>query len=473
MRKTHFILLAVLLLASCLSDEQYEAYNEDPKRPTEVSSDLLFNFALKTMFDQMAETNVNINVFRMLAQYWTSTTYPDEANYIWDLRRIPGNHWSRLYRDVLLDLRSAKEIIQADPIMPESEKNTRLAQAEVIMVYCWQILVDSFGDIPYSQALNSVEYPQPTYDNGASIYQDLISRLDMAIANLNGTGFEVDNLYFGDVSAWQKFAASLKLRLGIRLADINPGLASSTVESALSTGVFASNNDNAILNYLGISNPNPVWTDIVQSGRKDYVSANTIVDIMNSLNDPRRSAYFDDNLGADTYTGGIYGGVNLYENFSQIGQVVLEPTAPSTLMDFAEVSFYLAEASARGFNVGGTPEEYYNQAITASFDFWGVTDVSDYLAQPAVAYNSASGDWREKIGVQFWLAMYNRGFEGWTVWRTFDVPTLNLPALTESPVPTRYTFPINEQNLNEQNWLNASEAIGGDTQMTRLFWDIQ
>ncbi|MFZ9032240.1 MAG: SusD/RagB family nutrient-binding outer membrane lipoprotein [Robiginitalea sp.] len=473
MRNTYSILVALLLLVSCLSDEQYEAYNEDPKRPTEVSSDLLFNFALKTMFDQMAETNVNINVFRMLAQYWTPTAYPDEANYIWDLRRIPGNHWSRLYRDVLLDLRSAKEIIQEDPIMPESEKNTRLAQAEVIMVYCWQVLVDSFGDIPYSQALNSVEYPQPTYDDGAAIYEDLITRLDAAIGNLNGTGFEVDNLYFGDVSAWQKFAASLKLRLGIRLADVNPGLASSTVESALSTGIFTSNNDNAILNYLGISNPNPVWTDIVQSGRKDYVSANTIVDIMNGLNDPRRSAYFADNLGEDIYIGGIYGGVNLYENFSQIGPVVLEPTAPSTLMDFAEVSFYLAEASARGFNVGASPEEYYNQAITASFDFWGVPDVSVYLAQPAVAYDSASGDWREKIGVQFWLAMYNRGFEGWTVWRTFDVPALNLPALTESQVPTRYTFPINEQNLNEQNWLNASEAIGGDTQTTRLFWDTQ
>jgi hypothetical protein len=54
-----------------------------------------------------------------------------------------------------------------------------------------------------------------------------------------------------------------------------------------------------------------------------------------------------------------------------------------------------------------------------------------------------------------------------------DAPTLNLPALTGNPVPNRYTYPINEQNLNEQNWLNASEAIGGDTQTTRLFWDTQ
>ena len=473
MKRILSLFSCLVFLASCISDEQYEAYNTDPKRPTEVSSDLLFNFALKTMFDQMAETNVNINVFRLLAQYWTPTAYPDEANYIWDLRRIPGNHWSRLYRDVLLDLQSAREIVLEDPIMPESEKRTRLAQAEVLNVYCWQVLVDSFGDIPYSQSLNTVEYPLPAYDDAATIYEDLIARLDAAIPNLSGAGFEVDNLYFGDLSGWQKFAASLKLRLGIRLADINPTLAQATVESAVSAGVFTSNEDNATLVYLGISNPNPVWTDIVQSGRKDYVSANTIVDIMNALEDPRRSIYFEENLGQDTFSGGIYGGVNLYENFSQIGSALLQPTTPASLLDFAEVSFYLAEASARGFNVGGSAETFYNQAIRASFEYWGAPQVEAYLARPDVAYNSAPGEWREKIGVQFWLAMYNRGFEGWTAWRTFDVPTLNLPVLTESPVPTRYTYPINEQNLNEQSWLNASDAIGGDTQTTRLFWDRQ
>ena len=162
--------------------------------------------------------------------------------------------------------------------------------------------------------------------------------------------------------------------------------------------------------YFGVSDPNPVWRDLVPSGRKDYVSANTIVDIMNTLNDPRRGVYFEENLGPDTYIGGIYGGVNLYENFSQIGSVILQPTTPASLMDFAEVSFYLAEASARGFNVGGTTEVLQPGHCT-TFEYWEVPDVSDYLARPDVAYDSAPGDWREKIGLQFWLAMYNRGFE--------------------------------------------------------------
>ena len=79
-----------------------------------------------------------------------------------------------------------------------------------------------------------------------------------------------------------------------------------------------------------------------------------------------------------------------------------------------------------------------------------------------------AGDWRQKIGTQFWLAMYNRGFEGWTVWRKYDNPTFNLPAVTCNPVPTRYTYPVNEQNLNEANWSAASAAIGGDSQTTKI-----
>jgi hypothetical protein len=113
---------------------------------------------------------------------------------------------------------------------------------------------------------------------------------------------------------------------------------------------------------------------------------------------------------------------------------------------------------------------YYNQAITASFDYWGA-DITGYLANPDVAYTTAAGDWRQKIGTQMWLAMYNRGFEAWTAWRKYDAPALNIAAISELPVPTRYTYPVNEQNLNQVNYEAASAAIGGDDQTTKVFWD--
>jgi hypothetical protein len=68
--------------------------------------------------------------------------------------------------------------------------------------------------------------------------------------------------------------------------------------------------------------------------------------------------------------------------------------------------------------------------------------------------------------------MYNRGYEAWTAWRTYDIPGFNLPAVSGLPVPTRYTYPISEQNLNKANYQAASAAIGGDEQTTKLFWDV-
>jgi len=96
----------------------------------------------------------------------------------------------------------------------------------------------------------------------------------------------------------------------------------------------------------------------------------------------------------------------------------------------------------------------------------------NYLSSPGVAYGTAPGTWQQKIAVQFWIAMYNRGFEGWTVWRKFDYPELNLPAFSENPIPTRYTYPVSEQTINPDNYDQAAEAIGGDEQTTKLFWDV-
>ncbi len=52
------------------------------------------------------------------------------------------------------------------------------------------------------------------------------------------------------------------------LADADPATSKSVVESAIATGVFTSAADNASFQFLsGPPNTNPVWEDLVQSGR--------------------------------------------------------------------------------------------------------------------------------------------------------------------------------------------------------------
>lgn len=474
MKKYILTFIALVTLWSCQTDEQYENLNRDPKNPTQVRADFLFTNATVNLGDQMANPNVNRNIFRFIAQYFTATTYLDEPNFDLNNRNIPQNHWSILYRNVIFNLQDARNIVNDNADLTDAEKRARLGQIEVVEVYAWHVLVDTFGDIPYSEALKA-DITLPAYDDAATIYSDLISRLGNVGADLQaGQGFTgADVIYGGNMAKWEKFANSLRLRLGMRLADVNPSLSQQTAEAAISAGVFTSNEDNALIEYQSSPpNTNPLWSDLVQSGRSDYVAANTIVDVMNSLDDPRRDEYFRENLGEGEFVGGIYGGSNSFPLYTHVGDALHDPTHPGILLDYAEVEFYQAEAAARGYTTPMSAEEHYSAAITASIEYWGGTEAeaNTYLSQPAVSYNASN--WREQIGTQFWIAMYDNPFQGWAVWRKFDAPALNLPEETERPVPLRYTYPINEQNLNEVNWEAASTAIGGDEQQTPIFWDV-
>lgn len=372
MKKYIVTIIALATLWSCQTDEQYEDLNRDPKNPTEVSADFLFTSATISLGDQMASPNVNVNIFRFVAQYLTATTYLDEPNYDLNNRGITDEQWSILYRNVIFNLNDAKTFVEEDEALSAEEKAARIAQIEVIEVYAWQILVDTFGDIPYSEALGEEENTSPEYDDAATIYEDLISRLGAASQDLGeGQGFiSADKVYEGDMSKWEKFANSLQLRLGMRLSDVNPSLSQETAEEAYTRGVFESNDDNAIIVYQQAPpNTNPLWEDLVQSGRSDYVTANTIVDVMNNLQDPRRMTYFDNNL--DEYVGGTYGGSNSFQNYTHIGPDFRDPTHPGILMDYAEVKFHLTEAAEKDYAVGPSAEEHYEDAITASIEYWG------------------------------------------------------------------------------------------------------
>lgn len=484
MKKIFFILFTAAILASCSDD--LEKLNENVKDPASVPGEVLFTSAQKSLVDQMMSTNVNDNIFRLLNQYWTETVYTDESNYDLVTRTIPEQHWQYLYKDVLKDLdQSAKNITNTPLGLTENplDKQNKLAIIEVLNVYTYAILVETFGDVPYSQALN-LNYKTPKYDDGLTIYKDLIVRLNKAIANLNTAGASFggnDRIYAGDISKWIKFANTLKLRLGITISDIpsEAALAQATVSSAAPL-VFSSNLDNADFKYLTATpNTNPLYVDLVASGRSDFVPANTLVDVMNDLNDPRRSKYFDNNVDDPAtpeveYIGGINGGSNSFPNFTHISPTLQVPDFPGTILDYAQAEFLLAEAAERSlYGSPATAAVHYNAAITASILDWGGTEAeaAAYLATPNVAYATAPGTWKQKIGTQSWIAYYNNSFEGWSTYRRLDYPVLIAPADAVSAIPVRYTYPIIEQSLNKSSYTAASQAIGGDNVETKLFWD--
>jgi hypothetical protein len=471
MKRLIIFMLPVMLFASCAKD--LENYNVDQKNPTVVSAGALFSNSLKRLTDNQTTPSVNSNVFRFWTQQWAATTYQDEPRYNITTRNIPLNYWTPLYTEVLKDLSESKKIITADASISAGVKNNRLALTEITSVYTWAILVNTWGDIPYSQAIGSVN--QPKYDKAADIYADLFKRLDAAIAQLTPAESNFgssDLLYNDDTAKWLKFAHSLKLKLAITIADVDATAAQAAITSS-ATAAFTSNDDNAVFAYLGQTpNNNPISNALnpIYTSRQDYVAGKTIIDQMNAVNDPRRPAYFTDVNGV--YVGGNAGSNNAYATLSHVATDIIAPNFEALLMDYAEVEFILAEASAR-WGIAGTASDHYAKAVSASITYWGGTQAAAtaYLANPAVAYATAAGDFKQKIGMQKYLALYNRGGDAWTEWRRLDYPVLTPANGALSVIPLRLTYPTSERTLNKVNVESAAASIGGDAVSTKLFWD--
>jgi hypothetical protein len=364
----------------------------------------------------------------------------------------------------------------ADPTILAEDKTAyvnKIAIAKIFRAYAFSILVSTFGDIPYTEALQGRANTSPKYDNQKDVYYSLLDTIDASLALLDPSAASFgssDLIYNGDVGKWVKLGNSIKLKLGMVLADVDPAKAKTEAEAA-AANVFTSNADNALLPYTtSPPNVNPIWTNLVQSNRNDFVAANTIVDTMNTHNDPRRPYYFTDAAGSGNYIGGVYGSGNAFKNFSHPSDKIEAADFPGIIMDYAEVEFLLAEGAARGMNVGGTAGEHYNNGVAASIQWWsdGANNGAAYLALPVNQFDAAN--WKKSVGVQAWINYYTRGFDSWLSIRRLDYPKIVAPPSAVSAFPVRVTYPPTEENLNP-NYKAAAAAIGGDEVTTKLFWD--
>lgn len=473
MRKLIYIALPALLLAACTKN--ISELNQETKKPANVPGATLFSNAVKNISDGLANASVNVNVFRFTVKHWAMAVYQDEAQYNFTTRAIPQAWWTRMYRDVLIDLKDASRVISNDALLDAGVKQNQLAIIDVMQVYTFNILVNTFGNIPYTQALDPNNlFPQ--YDDAKTIYTDLLKRLadDIGKINTASAGFAKadDLIYAGNMAGWAKFASTLQMKMGMMMADVDNAAAKAAVEAADAKAI-SSAADNGLLKYLSTSpNTNPLYTDIVLGGRSDYIAAKDLMDQLINLSDPRKTLYFGTNNAGD-YAGGIVGKVNTFSDFSKPSATVSAPDAALIFADYVETEFLRAEAKERGYNVAGTAEQHYNNAITASILYWGgsAADATTYLSQPSVAYTTATGNYKQKIGTQKWLALYNRPFDGWTELRRLDYPVLTPAANAVSGFPNRFSYPGNEQQLNGANYTAAAAVMGGDKVEFKLFWD--
>jgi hypothetical protein len=474
-------MLTLGLVTACTSD--FEEINTNPNGPITIPSPLHLPSMIEATADQLYSTFNAGDMGGTWVQHWAKVQYNDEERYAPRVTSI-NNWWDLLYVRPLMDSKKMYE-----GAMTEGNQVSR-GVALVWQTYVFSLLTDTFGDIPYSDALNAeTGSTLPTYDKQEVIYPAMIDSLENAVTYLSGEGSipaDQDIMYGGDTDKWIKFANSLRFRLLMRMsAKASVG---ADLQAIIASGDhFTSNDDNAQLVYVQNPNANPLWNTIIFTNRLEWRVNETLVTTMSGLNDPRLAVYAEEN--EDGEIRGAAPGIEEpttkgydFKNTSMWGDYFLQPTTPAVFMDFAELSFLMAEAAKRGYITGGdaTAEEYYNQGITASIDTYNgfekndgtvITLVAaDYLSRAGVAYNPANG--LAQIGLQKWIALYGQGIEAWTEWRRTKLPALS-PAINPigiTEIPSRYYYPANEQTLNVTNYNAAKTSMGGDELTTKVWW---
>lgn len=483
MKKYILAIAAIVSLQSCVNDD----INTDPNSAYTTVPETLISFAQKEISDYQNTPNVNENNFRLTMQYWQETVYTNESLYDFANRDVSNNVWTDNYVNALNNLSQAKKLVNAYVPTPSqalkwpAQRQNELAFIDIMMVYVFQNMVDTFGDVPYTQSLNIETFPLPIYDKGATVYADLIirltddiSKIDETVTFASNSSFYIGDYYYkSNATKWKKFGNSVLLKLGIAISDSDAALAQSTVNAAIAGGVITSSADNCQLQYLAPSpNFNPLYDNLQASGRNDFFACKTLIDFMKTTTDSRISKFYEPVGGSGTtFTGQVVGQGGTYANFSHIGSFAYTPTTPGVVLNNTEVAFYLAEAAAR-WNPSAAPTAYAN-AVTASFLQWGLTATDATIYLLANPFQAAT--WKKSIGEQAWVAMYNQPNAAYNFYRRLDFPVLSAPtnAIPNAggKVPVRLTYPSKEASTNPTNLTNAAASIGGDLLTTKLFWD--
>ncbi|MDP4291208.1 MAG: SusD/RagB family nutrient-binding outer membrane lipoprotein, partial [Bacteroidota bacterium] len=193
------ILISLLVFISVTACQKLDQLNKNTKDASSVPGEALFNGATRALLDQLFTFNVNDNNTELFAQHFAETTYPNESDYDMVTRPIPATHMNIMYRNVLMNYKEAARVLKATPLvgMSQQQRDNELAINEIMAVYAWSNVVETYGNVPYTEALDYTK-PNPKYDDGLTIYKDLISRLNAAIAKLDpnygGMGAGYDNV---------------------------------------------------------------------------------------------------------------------------------------------------------------------------------------------------------------------------------------------------------------------------------------
>jgi Starch-binding associating with outer membrane len=488
-------LIAAITVMSC---DDFVDINTNPNQSTSATPELVLTAALNATASQL--------FFNQMGAMWSGQWCPsgDVSGFVqektYDFNNTYGTGiWTNFY-DILNDFKY---------VIDEGTKQGKVGVAaigRVMSVFLYHKLVDTYNNVPYTEALKGTTFINPVYDNAQTVYEALVEELDAATADLialheSTTPVEVpgnaDIMYKagitggGSYADWIRFANTLKLRLLIRQTAMAGRASYITTEIGQISTTYGYLTADANINpgYLKTSGKqNPFWNnyrktenDIVVSNYSFYRSTTFLLSQLPTT-DIRRF-YIVGPIGLvsestattgtiSNRTGVTYGDETpaAYSAVtSGIGYGILKGfNMPMTIFTAAESYFLQSEAAFRGLTAGNA-QNLYVEGIRASHRLLGLTNAQ---ADASIA-NTPAAQWNnslQQIITQKWISLVGYGgFEAWCDSRRTGFPAapLSLKAIKSNP-PLRLFYPSQELQTNAANVAAQGEI---DVWSTGVFWD--
>ena len=424
MKKILSIILFSALVLGMNSCKDYLDINYDPNSPAQenMTSDMMLpavEMNLATAYGCRLHILGAYNAQYYAQQFGT----PNYISYS-QFEVSSGNGsdvYTQLFRNVLGNLNTVKELANKD------NQNGVVLQATVLRAFAYQLLVDAFGELPYSEAFD-VTNMAPKYDNGKDIYEGLIKELDEALDKVEAGDRIATSFIFPSKSLneWISFAHAVKLKLLSRMSGVADK--SAAIQAIIDADKLPTSDiviADCWSNASGQANPfyseeRATWGRVTHNIIANIALVGTLQ--TDAYTDPRLAQWILPN-GDGKFQGSI-SGTNLstvedkYKTTNAWCELNMSYDMPVILISRAEIDFFLAEFYARKGD-GAAAAAAYADAIDASFATAGATGAAAHIAQ--FPYNQAK--WKECIGLEKWKALAGiNGFEGYTEARRLDFP---------------------------------------------------
>jgi hypothetical protein len=523
------LFLAAVLLGSCEKKEFLDV-NTDPNSPTDASitSDLLLPSALLktsrlTTGAGVAGGNNRLATLARWCGIWCPTTdfaVGEESKYN-QINSTSNATWYTIY-----DQNNEFKSIENKSIA--NGETFYQGIALIMQSLNYQMAVDMFNDIPYSQATNPTIL-QPKYDKAEDIYMDLLKKIDQGITLIKAADASKNfNLANGDILRvspnglpittglntapnrklkWAKLGNTLKLRLLIHMSQM-PNISTIAATELAKINAEGSGYINAG-ETMGANpgfitaKPNHFWATYLYDQANNFPNTfnranNFSLNLFKSLNDVRYRYFYKPKIGssgtlASDWFGIDYAPTNSSPLFkanvtSDIGGAATpsggttglgkSATMDAWILTASESLFLQAEAKARGWNVPGVALTLYQDAVKESFSWLGdpnaLSDATAYLAQtdPRIQFGTSLAQNINAIAWQKYFAFNgNSLLEIWNDYRRLDIIPIPLSldaGRGNNPIPVRFRYPQSEYDFNTAN---VTAAGGTDPFTSKIFWD--